>query len=138
MRDLGRPIVARVYFDENLAAPGIDAAFVRALPVSDDAAADAGKGLLGEFTHRMIFAGRQHVIARRRLLQHQPHALDIIARMAPVAPGVEIAEIELGLLLQFDRGHGAADLARDEGLAARRPFVVEQDAVRSVHAVGSR
>ena len=35
-----------------------------------------------------------------------------------------------------DRGDGAGDLAGDEGLAADRALVVEQDAVRGVHAVG--
>ena len=36
----------------------------------------------------------------------------------------------------LDRGDGARDLARDEGLAADRALVVEQDAVGGVHAVG--
>ena len=56
--------------------------------------------------------------------------------MAPVALRVEIAEIELVLIAELDRGDGARDLAGDEGLAAKRAFVVEQNAVRGVHAVG--
>ena len=37
---------------------------------------------------------------------------------------------------QFDGGDGAGDLARHEGLAAQRAFMVEQDAVRRMHAIG--
>ena len=40
------------------------------------------------------------------------------------------------LQAELDRRHGAGDLAGDEGLAAERALVVEQDAVGGVHAVG--
>ena len=83
-------------------------------------AADVGKGPLDEFAHRVRLAGRQHVIVGLVLLQDQPHAFDIVARMAPVALGVEIAEIKLVLQPELDRGDRARDLARDEGFAARR------------------
>ena len=56
--------------------------------------------------------------------------------MAPVALGVEIAEIELVLEAEMDRRDGARDLAGDEGLGPRRAFVVEEDAVRGMHAIG--
>ena len=36
----------------------------------------------------------------------------------------------------LDRRDGARDLAGDEGLAADRAFVIEQDAARGMHAVG--
>src|SRR3546814_10102668 len=56
--------------------------------------------------------------------------------MAPVALGVEISEIELVLQPLSDRGRGACDLAGHERLAADRRFMVEQDAVRGMHAIG--
>ena len=98
--------------------------------------ADLAEGQLDELAHRVGLAGRQHVVVGLVLLQDQPHALDIVAGMAPVALGVEIAEIEHVLAAALDRGDRAGDLAGDEGLAADRPFVVEQDAVGGVHAVG--
>ncbi len=84
----------------------------------------------------MGLAGRQHVVVGLVLLQHPPHALDIVAGMAPVAQGVEIAEEQLALQAMGDRRDGAGDLAGDEGLAADRALVVEQDAVRGMNAVG--
>ncbi len=84
----------------------------------------------------MRLAGRQHVVVRLVLLQHHPHALDIVAGMAPVALGIEIADEQLVLLAGLDRRHRAGDLARDEGLAADRALVIEQDAVRGMDAVG--
>jgi hypothetical protein len=36
----------------------------------------------------------------------------------------------------FDRRDGARDLAGDEGLAADRALVIEQDAARGMHAIG--
>jgi hypothetical protein len=49
--------------------------------------------------------------------------------MAPVAPGIEIAEPQPVLQAKLDRRHRAGDLAANEGLAAARALVVEQDAV---------
>ena len=69
------------------------------------------------------------------VLQDPPHALDIVAGMAPVAPGVEVAEPQPVLQAELDRRHRAGDLAGDEGLAAARALVVEQDAVGGEQAV---
>jgi hypothetical protein len=56
--------------------------------------------------------------------------------MAPVAPGVEIAEKELALQPVGDGSDASGDLAGDEGLTADRALVVEQDSVRGMNAVG--
>ena len=55
--------------------------------------------------------------------------------IAPVALGVEVAQEELILEAELDAGDGAGDFAGDEGFAAARGFVVEQDAVAGVQAV---
>jgi hypothetical protein len=65
------------------------------------------------------------------LLQDAPHSIRIVARMPPISAGIEIAEIDLVLHPVLDRGHGAGDLAGDEGFAADRALVVEQDAARA-------
>ncbi len=107
----------------------VDAGFVDALAAPFDAAADFGKRQFDEFAHRAGLAGRQHEIVGRIRLQDLVHALDIIPRMAPVALGLEIAEIERILETGLDAGDAARDLARHEGLAADRALMIEQDAV---------
>ena len=49
---------------------------------------------IDEFAHRMLLAGGDHEILRLGLLQHQPLRSHVVARMAPVAQRVEIAEIQ--------------------------------------------
>ena len=48
------------------------------------------------------FACRKDVIIRFRVLQDSPHPLDIVARMPPVAPGIEIPEKERLLATELD------------------------------------
>src|SRR5215467_5513479 len=55
--------------------------------------------------------------------------------MAPVALRLEVAEVELLLQAPLDRCHRACDLARHEGFAPHRPFVVEKDAIRGMHTI---
>ena len=54
----------------------------------------------------------------------------------PVAPRIEIADIEPTLQPMLDSSHSSRDLAGDEGLATHRSFVIEQDPIRSVDTVG--
>ncbi|EXI76370.1 MAG: hypothetical protein AW07_00315 [Candidatus Accumulibacter sp. SK-11] len=56
--------------------------------------------------------------------------------MAPVAQGTQVAEVEAVLQAECDAGDGTGDLARDEGLAAHRTLVIEEDAVAGIDAVG--
>src|SRR3546814_2973535 len=85
-----------------------------------------------ELAYRRRHSGRQYIVVRSVLLQHQPHAFDIFAGMAPIALGIEIADIEHILLTGFDGGNRTGDLARHECLAAQWAFMIEQDAVRRV------
>ena len=55
--------------------------------------------------------------------------------MAPVALGIEIPEIKHILESELNRRYRPCDLSRDKCLAARRPFMVEQNAVGRVHVV---
>ena len=89
-----------------------------------------------ELAHAVLLAGGDDEVLGLLLLQHQPLHLDVVARMAPVAQRVEVAEVQAVLQPERDARERARDLARDEGLAAQRALVVEQDAVAGVHAVG--
>src|SRR3981189_2204082 len=56
--------------------------------------------------------------------------------MAPRAAGIEVAEIDAVLHAKGNAREAARDLARDEGFAAHRRFVVEEDSAAGVHPVG--
>ena len=56
--------------------------------------------------------------------------------MAPIAPGGQIAEKQFVLQAKLDGRDSPGDLSGHEGFAARRTFVIEQNAVRRVHAIG--
>ena len=62
----------------------------------------------------MGFACRKDVIIGFRVLQDPPHPLDIVARMPPVAPGIEIPEKERLLATELDRRYAAADFSGDK------------------------
>ena len=53
------------------------------------------KGDFDELADTVQLAGRDDVVVRLVLLHHQPHRLDIVARVSPVALRIEIAEHEL-------------------------------------------
>ena len=97
------PVVARVDLDE--------------LPVVEP---DVPEGLLAQLAHRVRLAGADDEVVALRLLEHEPHRLDVVLRVAPVAAGLEVAEVELLLQPELDARGGARDLARDERLAAPR------------------
>jgi hypothetical protein len=98
--------------------------------------AGVAEGDFEKFLHRMRLAGGDDVVVRLGLLKHEPHGLDVFLGKAPVALGVEVAEEDLVLPAQLDRGDGAGDLARDEGFAAPGGLVVEENPVAGVHPVG--
>src|SRR5262249_39435193 len=92
--------------------------------------------LVEELLDRVRLTGREHVVVGLLLLEHPPRALHVVARVAPVAARIEVAEAELALLTPQDRAETDGDLARDEALGAARRLVVEEDPVDGVHPVG--
>src|SRR6185436_16401454 len=76
------------------------------------------------------------VVLGARLLEHQPLRFDVVPRMSPVAPRVQVADVEAVLHTQGDARKRPRGLARDEGFPADRRLVVEEDAVAREHAVG--
>src|ERR1700689_4255683 len=127
--DLGRPEISRIDANDGLAGCLVEAGLLDALATPLDAAADLRKRQFHEFTHRARLAGRQHEIVRLICLQDLVHADDVILGVAPVALGIEIAEIERIFQAGLDARHRAGNLAGDKGLAPDRALVVEQDAI---------
>src|SRR5256885_825677 len=133
--DFGGPEIARVHGDDFFSR-GVERVLVGALALPPEADVEPRRRQVHEFAHAVLLARRDHQILGLGLLQHQPLRLDIVARVAPVAPRVEVAEVQAILHSEFDAGEAARDLARDEDLAADRRFVVEEDAVAGIEAVG--
>ena len=116
--DLGRAEVLLVDPDE-------------ALPVQSHEA----ERHVAELADRMRLTGRDHVVVRIFLLEHQPHRLDVLLGVPPVALRVEVAQEEVLLCAGQDRHDAARDLPRDERAPAPGRLVVEEDPVARVEPV---
>ena len=133
--DFGRAEVAGVdgYDDVSL---GVEGLFFGAGSLPGEIELEEGGAALDELTDGELLAGGDDVVPGGFLLEHEVLHLDVVAGVAPVALGVEVAEEELGLEAGLDAGEAAGDLAGDEGLAAQGGLVVEEDAVAGVDTVG--
>ena len=101
--------------------PGARSCCQSSMPTSANASCD-------ELLDVWVSPGGDDVVVGLVLLQHQPHRLHVVAGVAPVALGVEVAEHELVLQAELDPRHRVGDLAGDELEPAARALVVEQDA----------
>ncbi|MNE57998.1 hypothetical protein D3C80_1530020 [compost metagenome] len=84
----------------------------------------------------MRFSCGKNIVVSYIFLQNPPHSLDIVARMTPVTASVKIAKPQLFLKSSLNCCNCACDLACDEGFAAQRTFMVEQDAIGGMKAIG--
>ena len=91
---------------------------------------------LHELAHAELHAGSDNEIFGLFLLQHQPLHPHIIFGVPPVAQCIHIAQIQAVFQALRDIGQAACNLAGHERFAAARAFVVEQNAVAGVNAVG--
>ena len=71
-------------------------------------------------------ARRDDVVVRLVLLEHQPHGLHVVLRVAPVALGIEIPQGELGGESELDGGGAVGDLAGDELEPRTLAFMVKK------------
>src|ERR1700677_2385142 len=75
---------------------------------------------LNEFAHTVLLASGDDIVLRLLLLQHQPLHLNIVAGVAPVAQGTEVAEVKLLLESSLYAGKTPGNLARHKRRVARR------------------
>ena len=122
--DLGRPEIPRVDLDEDPPGRDVDAAFLGVGAAPFDVDSDFAEGLLDERTDRCRDTGREDIVVGLILPQHQPHAVDEVTCVAPVALSVEVADVKLVLQPEVDRRYGARHLAGDEGLAPQWTFMI--------------
>ena len=85
----------------------------------------------------MALPARDDVVVRLVLLQHEPHRAHVVPGVAPVAPGVEVAERHVALEAEADRGGRVRHLARHEVERAPRGLVVVEDPGRGVQPVAA-
>jgi hypothetical protein len=76
-----------------------------------------GECLANEIANRVGPPRADDVILRPVLGKHPPHGLDILRRISPVTPGIEITEIELAIEPSFDASDAARDFAGNECFA---------------------
>src|SRR5688572_24619276 len=131
--DFGGPEVVGIDLDQCVAGLFVDADFVLAVAAPGDLPADHREGAFDQFAHGVRFAGGQHIVARLRLLEHHPHAIDIVALVAPVAARIQVPYVALFLLPVIHRGNAPLHLTRAEWLAAALALVLEWNAARGVY-----
>src|SRR5262249_40909032 len=78
--DFGRSARSGLDSDHPLARLGVAPLLARALALPFDPPPGLRERELHELADGMGLAGREHVVIWLRLLQHQPHALDVVAR----------------------------------------------------------
>ena len=105
--DFGWPKIRRIDPHHNLTAALIDPGLVDALAAPFESPIDLTEGEFDKFTDRMSFPRGQNEIVGLLLLDDPIDAFDIVARVAPVASGVQIAQIYRALLAERNGGHCA-------------------------------
>jgi len=113
-----------------------DAHFLDAFPAPGQGDAKFPCRRVDEVPYAVLPARGDDEVLGSFLLQHPPLGLNVVLGVAPVALGVEVAEVDAVLQPQVDAGQCASDLARDEGLAPHGRFVIEKNAIASVEAIG--
>ena len=89
----------------------------------------------GKLPHRVLFACGDDKVLGLLVLQHQPHTVDIVRRIAPVTECIEIAQVKLVLQSQLNACCCHCDLAGDEVLAPSLTLMVKEDPVDRKHTV---
>lgn len=56
--------------------------------------------------------------------------------MSPITPSVEVTEVETLLLAEGDICRSSGNLTSDEGPSSSGAFVVKQDTIAGIHAIG--
>jgi len=113
--DLGRAEITLVNAHERASGRDFDAHFVNTLTFKPELHAGDIEGAVHEVTHGVGFASRDDEILWVVLLEHLPHALDVVASVTPITLGVHVTEVQALLLASLDVGNREGDLTRDEG-----------------------
>ena len=124
-----------VDFDNCLTVSFIFADFVNAFAFPFDFDSGTAERSFSEFTDSSGFVCGDNIIIRSVLLEHQPHCLDIIFRMSPVALGIQIAEFDIFLQAELDSCDSSGNFSCDKFQSSAFGFVIEQNARTCKQAV---
>ena len=83
----------------------------------------------------MLHASSDHEIIGHVMLKDEPHALNVVAGITPVAKAGQIAEVKTLLLALCDTSSGKSNLAGHECLATTLRLMVEKDARAAEHII---
>lgn len=122
--------------EDGLASSGVGGGFVFTLAVEIEIGSGFEEGGAGELADGGGGAGGEDEVVGKRVLKGEPHASDEFWGVSPIALGVEISEFEDFVGAMMDAGDGGGDFPSDETFAAAWRFVVVEDAVDDVHAMG--
>ena len=106
---------------------------VLTFPAQFDACVSEGQR--GKLAHRVLHTSGDDKVFGTFLLQDEPHALHVVAGVAPVALRGQITQQEHLLHALGNAGRGQRNLAGHESLAAPLALVIEEDARAAIHAV---
>jgi hypothetical protein len=114
---------------------------------------DNVEGFLDKLSHGVSLSSGKNEIIGCRLLEHAPHALDIVLgyyntwlvrdddaavsshTMSPVSLGINVTEIQTVLLADANICNGPSDFPGDERPPSPRALVVEKNPVTRIHTV---
>src|SRR5688572_23323037 len=85
------------------------------------------EGRFHELANRVGHAGRNYIIVRGVLLEHEPHGPHVVSSKPPVTACFEVAQTEVAGQSELDAGYALGDLAGDELDAAAGRLVVEKN-----------
>ena len=113
-----------------------DALLVHSLALETELDAGMLEGIVGKFAYGMLDTGGDDEVLGLVVLQDEPHTLDVVLGISPVAQTGQVAQVEAILESLGNTGCGQGDLAGNEGLATTLTLVVEEDARTAEHVVG--
>ncbi len=93
------------------------------------------KRCLNKIPDRVACAHSYHKIVRYLPLHHLPRGVHIFRRIAPVAPRVQISQIQFLLQSRFDPRNPARDFPRHKVLSPTRRLVVKQNPVHGKEVI---
>jgi hypothetical protein len=89
-----------------------------------------------KLTHRVTLTGCDDIIIGWILLQHKPHRADVVSRMTPIPPRINISDVEFFLQTELDPTQSASDLTRNKCFDTAWRFVIEEKPIADEEIVG--
>ena len=133
---VSRAVEVGADLDECFTCSLVDAFLVLAFSLPAEFDACTAECEFAEFTDGVLLAGGDDEILGPVLLEDEPHTLDVVFGISPVAQRTQVAEIELVLLALCDTCGGKGYLTGDECFAASLALMVEENAGACIHIVG--